>query len=156
MLPEDLCTQAGSELELARNCAEALSLHWQEPMSSLRLSAEGLLLAPPQATSNLVFDLPAPAVDQDKQDARLARQLGAQQADAPVAAVVAIMPFARMRLTLQARGFTRIDQLGNHVKLSTVTGTAVRTAILPHYQELSPAVVASICRQSGLPWSVFA
>lgn len=64
--------------------------------------------------------------------------------------VLRLKTFKEVRFYLEANGFNEITQLGNHAKFINRTGESVRTAILPHYVELAPAVIESILRQAGL------
>lgn len=64
-------------------------------------------------------------------------------------------PFRHVRLKLEALGFREITQRPNHAKFSKLEGQEKVSAILPHYTELTSYVVASICRQAGLPPDAF-
>lgn len=59
--------------------------------------------------------------------------------------------FRDVRFFLEAVGFREITQLGSHAKfIKREEGNPVRTAVLPHYVDLAPAVVKSILRQANL------
>jgi predicted RNA binding protein YcfA (HicA-like mRNA interferase family)/predicted RNase H-like HicB family nuclease len=58
------------------------------------------------------------------------------------------LSFRQVRFKLEALGFTSIYQKGNHAKFVKTDAQCVRTAILPHFQELSVSVVKSILRQA--------
>lgn len=58
--------------------------------------------------------------------------------------------FRAVRLRLESLGFLGISQTANHAKFIRSDGTAVRTAVLPHYTELTVSVLKSIARQAGL------
>lgn len=60
------------------------------------------------------------------------------------------MTFRRVRFKLEAAGFGEIKQLGNHAKFVKREGDQIKTAILPHYTQLSASTVASIIKQTGL------
>jgi predicted RNA binding protein YcfA (HicA-like mRNA interferase family) len=60
------------------------------------------------------------------------------------------LTFAQVRFRLQALGFRGISQTGNHAKFICDQDGQVKTAVLPHYTELSVSVVASILRQAGI------
>jgi predicted RNA binding protein YcfA (HicA-like mRNA interferase family) len=55
-----------------------------------------------------------------------------------------------VRFKLEALGFRGISQKGNHAKFIRQDKDGTRTAILPHYTELTAAVAASILRQAGI------
>lgn len=63
----------------------------------------------------------------------------------------AVRTFLQVRSRLEAEGFRGITQKPNHAKFIKTTGDKTLTAILPHYIELSQAVLYSILRQAGLP-----
>ena len=58
--------------------------------------------------------------------------------------------FRHVRFKLEAAGFKGISQKGNHAKFIKMEANGVRTAILPHYQELAVSTVLSILRQAGI------
>ena len=58
--------------------------------------------------------------------------------------------FRAVRFKLEAAGFSGITQKGNHAKFIKRDGSCLLTAIVPHYQELAPDVVASIFRQAKI------
>lgn len=58
--------------------------------------------------------------------------------------------FRKIRFKLEAAGFNEVKQLGNHAKFIKRDGAVLKTAILPHYQEISDAVLRSILCQAGL------
>ncbi len=60
------------------------------------------------------------------------------------------MLFRQVRFKLEAAGFRGINQRPNHAKFIKQDNDIIRTAILPHYTELSASVVDSILRQAGL------
>jgi len=60
-----------------------------------------------------------------------------------------------VRFKLEALGFRGISQKGNHAKFIRQDKTGTRTAILPHYTELTAAVTASILRQCGISQEEF-
>lgn len=60
--------------------------------------------------------------------------------------------FRQLRFKLESQGFRGISQSPKHAKfIKSAPGAGTSTAILPHYTELAPYVVASIRRQSGIP-----
>lgn len=59
--------------------------------------------------------------------------------------------FRAVRFRLEAAGFHGIKQKPNHAKFIKTIGQESITAILPHYIDLSNAVLASILRQAKLP-----
>jgi predicted RNase H-like HicB family nuclease len=59
--------------------------------------------------------------------------------------------FLQVRWRLEAEGFRGITQKPNHAKFTKMTGETNVSAILPHYTNLSQAVLYSIWRQAGLP-----
>jgi predicted RNase H-like HicB family nuclease/predicted RNA binding protein YcfA (HicA-like mRNA interferase family) len=63
--------------------------------------------------------------------------------------------FRAVRFRLEAEGFRGITQKPNHAKFIKTTGDTTITAILPHYTELSQAVLSSILRQANLPPDTF-
>jgi predicted RNase H-like HicB family nuclease len=63
--------------------------------------------------------------------------------------------FRAVRFRIEAEGFTGITQRPNHAKFIKTTGDRTLTAILPHYTELSQAVLCSILRQANLPPDTF-
>jgi hypothetical protein len=66
------------------------------------------------------------------------------------------LSFRQVRLKLQNLGFRGIAQSSNHAKFIKEEGDSIRTAILPHYTELSVSVIASILRQAGVSQADFA
>lgn len=60
------------------------------------------------------------------------------------------MSFRQIRFKLEAAGFCEVKQLGNHAKFVRREAGKVRSAILPHYREISASVLASVLIQSGL------
>jgi predicted RNA binding protein YcfA (HicA-like mRNA interferase family) len=66
------------------------------------------------------------------------------------------LSFRRVRLKLQNLGFRGIAQSSNHAKFIKEDGDSIRTAILPHYTELTVSVIASILRQAGISEADFA
>lgn len=60
------------------------------------------------------------------------------------------LSFRAVRLRLETLGFRGISQTTNHAKFIKEQGGNVRTAILPHYTELTVSVLKSIARQAGL------
>ncbi len=60
------------------------------------------------------------------------------------------LTFRQVRFKLEAAGFRGISQKGNHAKFIKTEGDRVRTAILPHYTELTVSVIESILLQSGI------
>lgn len=58
--------------------------------------------------------------------------------------------FRKLRFKLEAAGFTEIRQLNNHAKFVHRDGAKIRTAILPHYAEISVSVFKSVLKQAGL------
>jgi predicted RNase H-like HicB family nuclease/predicted RNA binding protein YcfA (HicA-like mRNA interferase family) len=59
--------------------------------------------------------------------------------------------FRAVRFRLEAAGFRGISQKPNHAKFIKTNGQETITAILPHYTELSNAVLASVLRQAKMP-----
>ena len=60
------------------------------------------------------------------------------------------LTFRQIRFKLENAGFTEVRQLGNHAKFVRRDEGVIATAVMPHYIEISSAVLASIVRQSGL------
>ncbi len=59
-------------------------------------------------------------------------------------------PFRIVRLRLEELGFRGISQLGNHAKFIKMQHDDTRTAILPHFNELTVSVLKSIARQAAV------
>ncbi|HEV8595427.1 MAG TPA: type II toxin-antitoxin system HicA family toxin [Thermoplasmata archaeon] len=51
---------------------------------------------------------------------------------------------------LRRAGFEVVSHRGSHTKLRRVSGSEVRTAIVPAYDEIPKGVLVSILRQAGL------
>jgi predicted RNA binding protein YcfA (HicA-like mRNA interferase family) len=66
------------------------------------------------------------------------------------------LSFRAVRMKLQHLGFRGIAQSSNHAKFIKEDGDSIRTAVLPHYTELTVSVIASILRQSGISEAEFA
>ncbi|MBX9724534.1 MAG: type II toxin-antitoxin system HicA family toxin [Candidatus Obscuribacterales bacterium] len=60
------------------------------------------------------------------------------------------LSFRRIRFKLEAAGFDEVKQLGNHAKFVRRNGSEIRTAILPHYTEISSSTLRSILTQAGI------
>ncbi len=60
------------------------------------------------------------------------------------------LSFRRVRFKLEAAGFDEVKQLGNHAKFVRRSGDEIRTAILPHYTEISSSTLRSILAQAGI------
>ena len=66
------------------------------------------------------------------------------------------LSFRRIRFKLEAAGFDEVKQLGNHAKfVKREAGQNIRTAILPHYTDISASTLRSILRQAGLSLDEF-
>ena len=60
------------------------------------------------------------------------------------------LSFRQIRFKLEAAGFDEVKQLNNHAKFVRRRANEIRTAILPHYQEISKSTLRSILTQAGL------
>ena len=60
------------------------------------------------------------------------------------------MPFRLVKRKLRAAGFDQVGQEGSHVKFSKMTEEGLRTAVVPHHQEITVGTLRSILRQAGL------
>jgi predicted RNA binding protein YcfA (HicA-like mRNA interferase family) len=65
------------------------------------------------------------------------------------------LSFRHVRFKLEAAGFRGISQSANHAKFIKQEHGSVRTAILPHYTELTVSVLESVLRQAGLSYDEF-
>jgi predicted RNase H-like HicB family nuclease len=143
-----VATQGGSLAEAMENMSEALSLHLEEPSSNLRLTFH----PPSQAR---VFE-----VDYKDPQALGSLELSSVDTTAHVALPAhtdeaGSLTFRHLRLKLQAAGFTGISQRPKHAKLIKQEKGIVRTAVLPHYTDLTAAVVRSVLWQAQIPFSEF-
>ncbi len=66
------------------------------------------------------------------------------------------MSFRRIRFKLEAAGFDEVKQLGNHAKFIKREQGKIRTAILPHYTEISASTLRSILKQAEISPEEFA
>ena len=66
------------------------------------------------------------------------------------------LSFRQVRFKLEALGFRGISQTSHHAKFICEQPGRLRTAILPHYTELSAGVVRSILRQAQVSEEEFA
>lgn len=60
------------------------------------------------------------------------------------------LSFRKIRFKLEAAGFDEVKQLGNHAKFVCRSNGKIRTAVLPHYTEISSSTLRSILKQAGL------
>ncbi|MHC5723068.1 MAG: type II toxin-antitoxin system HicA family toxin [Nostoc sp.] len=60
-----------------------------------------------------------------------------------------------MKRRLEAAGFEEVSQKGSHVKFAKSTDEETRTAIAPHYREITIDTLGSILRQAGISGEEF-
>lgn len=60
------------------------------------------------------------------------------------------LSYREVKRKLEAAGFEQISQKGSHVKFTKSTIEGTRTAIVPHYREITIGTLGSILRQAGI------
>lgn len=60
------------------------------------------------------------------------------------------LSYREVKRKLEAAGFQVVSQKGSHVKFAKETPEGRRTAIVPHYKEITIGTISSILRQAGL------
>ncbi len=60
------------------------------------------------------------------------------------------LPYREVKRKLEANGFEEVSQKGSHVKFVKSTDEGTRTAIVPHYREITVGTLGSILRQAGI------
>ena len=65
------------------------------------------------------------------------------------------LPFREVQRKLEVAGFAQVGQKGSHVKFAKMTSEGRRTAIVPHFREVSVGTLRSILRQAGLEPDIF-
>jgi predicted RNA binding protein YcfA (HicA-like mRNA interferase family) len=61
-----------------------------------------------------------------------------------------VLPAREILRALHRAGFEVVSQRGSHIKLRGTRGGAVRTVIVPSYEEVPRGVLSSILRQAAM------
>ncbi|MBX9568508.1 MAG: hypothetical protein K2X77_06405 [Candidatus Obscuribacterales bacterium] len=141
----DIASQGNIREEALRNLKEALTLHFQFPINSQLCLFQG--------DSDLVQSWDPSVVETFELKVEGFQQLAhANKASKENFDCTNFESdtFRKIRFKLEARGFTEVRQLNNHAKFVQRNNNEIRTAILPHYLQICPAVLRSVLFQAGL------
>ncbi len=154
----DIASQGNIEEEALQNLLEALALHFQDPVNSsmrafeIEANAESLKKKLGSWSAHEVFSLdPKFTAKQNEESVNpVSKQIGPPSLEELLSAPNEGNTFRKIRFKLESIGFTEVRQLNNHAKFVRREGDEIRTALLPHYLQICPAVLRSVLRQAGL------
>lgn len=155
----DIASQGNIKEEALQNLLEALTLHFQDPVNSsmrafeIEANAERLKKKLEQICSaHEVFSLdPDVTAKQNEESINpISKQISPPSLEELLSAPDEGNTFRKIRFKLESIGFTEVRQLNNHAKFVRREGDEIRTALLPHYLQICPAVLRSVLRQAGL------
>lgn len=152
----DIASQGNIEEEALQNLLEALTLHFQYPVNSRMNTLEAA------STDNFkdrlskawsphrVLSLEPKLSQFELSKNGISKQISAPSLEDLQSAPAEGNSFRKIRFKLESIGFTEVQQLNNHAKFVRREGNEIRTALLPHYLQICPAVLRSVLSQAGL------